>query len=318
MTSTNIASSPTEPPKKCGRKKCIAVLLVLLVVVAAAAYFSSSWFIGMHGGALQNSLELQQKLITAESRLEALEAQMSEMRERLREFETSPKTDETKDAPKSATDLGRLQSDMIALSSAMSALQMEVKQTGSHAALAQQVTQTSVAAAIAFVQLREAANSGRSFLDEFDTLRKATKSDAAFQEQLVVLEPYADKGVPTVTALHEELLTLENSALQAIERASAQNWWQRVLAELKGLISIRPLHGAGAPDTLTALENNIAKGDMTAALEEAKNLNPEAQKTLASWRTKVEAREKIDQALHIMAQRFVARAEPKPVKKDEP
>lgn len=319
MTLTDTAPSSTEPPKKCGRRKCLIGLLVALLVVAGGSYYFSTWFIDMHGGAAQNSLQLQQKLNTAESRLEALEAQISEMRTRLDKFEAEPATAETKGASKqSSTELARLQNDMIALSSAMSALQMEVKQTGNLAGQAQLATQSSVAAAVAFVQLREAANSGRGFEDEFDTLKKAAKNDATFQEQLAVLEPHAEKGIPTVASLNEELLALEASAMQATARATAQSWWERVLAELKGLISIRPLHGAGAPDTLAALENNVAKGDMNAVLEEIKNLDPEAQKILAAWQTKVEARQKIDAALQIMGQRFVARAEPKPAKKDEP
>jgi hypothetical protein len=192
-----------------------------------------------------------------------------------------------------------LQNDLATLSSALNDLRSEVKQTDSSATQTQKSTQASLAAAIAFIQLREAATSGRKFVNELAAMRKAARNDGDFQQQLGKLESFAPMGAPTFFALQEELISLEGP----IARTTAQTLWQKILTELKSLISVRPLHG-GDSVAFTAMERALAQGDGSVALDDMKNLPTDAQTVLNDWRTHVEARQQIDTALQTMADHF--------------
>ena len=192
----------------------------------------------------------------------------------------------------------------------MSGIETEVKRTGAAAMQRQQAAQSSMAAAIAFIQLRSAAEAGRGFASELAAVKSAAPEDAKFREVLARLEPYAAKGAPKLMRLREEFITLESSVSVAVSRSTAQNWWGRLVSEMKGLISIRPLHGGGAMDNSTTAEDALSSGDLPAALVAIGSLPPEAQDVLKNWRAKAEARAAVDADLHDLSDRLTAMAAP--------
>jgi hypothetical protein len=250
----------------------------------------------------QKFSEIEQQIQTINSRIDDLNAHMNK-----EPVGTAPVM-QNPEASSSIETLTHMQSDLAALSSAVSGLQVEVKQAGSSAAATQQTAQATLAAAIAFIQLRSAAESGRGFISELAGLRSAAPDDSRFRETLDKLVPYAEKGAPVIGVLREEFMNLEAPTTEAIDKASAQNWWQRILAELKGLISIRPLHGNDATGADAEVENALAVGDVDAAITAAKTLPPEAQDVLKDWLAQAQARAAIDTALHDLSDRFVALA----------
>jgi hypothetical protein len=203
-----------------------------------------------------------------------------------------------------------MQSDLVALSTALNALEAEVKQSKSDTVEARQTTHNALATAIAFIQLRETAAAGRSFVTDLAALRTLAENDSGFQEPLAQLEPYAIKGAPTIDALREEFLGLEWAASFAFDKATAQNWKQRLLADFRGLISIRPLQGDAASDAFATTEAALASGDLKTALDAAKGLPLEMQPVFKDWLAKAEARQSIDAALHALADRLTTRNAP--------
>lgn len=213
------------------------------------------------------------------------------------------------DAIKTA-DLAHVQSDLTTLSSAMVALQTEVKATGATANEARETSTALIASAVSFIGLRETAASGRPFADELAALRETSKNDASLLELATKLEPYALKGAPTFATLRDELLQQRPSVAVAIAKGSAQHWWQRILAELQGLITVRPLHG-DEKDTLTVLESALTHNNATEALEAFKNLPTDAQKDLADWQKGLEARQQADDVLKNITHHFTGLAQVK-------
>lgn len=330
-SSSESCSTPDEAvqlhcPKSRARFLAGAIFLAL---VLSAVLVLGLWFVRLHmmpGATVTTSstavvVQLEQRMTNIEQHVQALDGRLNELSARLDKnspVSVSTELPEPASVPSAAPlapasaaspqETARMQSDLAGLSAAVSALQAEVKQTGSAAAQTQQTTQSSLAAAIAFIQLRETADAGRGFGTDLAALRAVTGSDSGVQQPLARLEPYAAKGAPTTNALREEFVGLEAPASVAVDKAAAQNWWERFKADLSGLISIRPLRGGMTSDAFTAVETSLASGDLEAALAAVKDLPPEAQAVFGDWQAKAEARQGVDTALRALADHFIAQA----------
>ncbi|MDX2027920.1 MAG: hypothetical protein SFW62_04735 [Alphaproteobacteria bacterium] len=293
----------TNAPPSCRKKKlaCWLSLIALLALLGAAVWFAYPYILKMRGDAPGAA---QEKWAEIDQRLQALDTKLGDLSQRVE----AAKTDgHSETAQQSAEAVTRLQSDLTALSALVSGLQTEMRQTGANAQT-QQATLASMASAIAFLQLRDTAQTGRNFTAELSTLRQASKTYPALQEKLNLIEPHAAQGAPMPDALRETFINLEPAVLQAIGKATAQNWWERFLAVLRGLISIRPVHGGSTNDALTAAETALAKGDVAAALESTKSLPTEAQEVLKDWRAQAEARQQVNAVLQALAHEFAGLA----------
>ncbi|HUY68403.1 MAG TPA: hypothetical protein VMV79_03785 [Alphaproteobacteria bacterium] len=205
----------------------------------------------------------------------------------------------------------RLQGDVAALSAALDTVQAEVRRGSQNQASSQRAAQSLFAAAIAFMQLREAASSGHGYVEELAAMKVATRDDTAFAMPLAQLEPYALNGVPTAPALYQRFQSLAIAARRAIDESEAQNWWQRILVELRDLVIIRPVDSIdGANDALANIESDLAEGVIGTALDAAKGLPPAATETLKGWEQEAEARQTVDRSLQQMAELLIAAALP--------
>ena len=242
---------------------------------------------------------LQARVESLDARLHALETRVDGLNAAAANPQASRASDEERDEGDA-----KLQSDFAALSSAMTALQAEVKATGTADADARTASAAGIAAVAAYARLDEAAASGVAFADELAAMRDVAKNDNALLGLVAKLEPFQG-GVPTLTALGEELMQHHSAVAVAVAKGEAQNWWQRVVAELQGLITVRPLHG-GESDALAGLETALAKSNSTAAMDALKALPPDAQQSLGDWKKELEARQSVDEDLKDMAVHFTA------------
>jgi hypothetical protein len=240
-------------------------------------------------------VQLEQRVASDEQKIQELEAKLNDLGSNNASATTNAMP------PSEAPAATQLRSDFAALSATVSALQAGMKQAGSAATEIWQSTQNRISASVAFIQLRADADAGRAFGQDLTQLRVATVGDAAVQGPLAALDPYAAKGVANLDSLREEFERLEGPATVAVDKATAQSWRERLVAELKGLISVRPLHGAPTVDTLATAENALAVGDLAAALDAVRQLPPEAQEVFRDWQKKVEARMAVNQALQAIA-----------------
>jgi hypothetical protein len=283
---------PPKPRKSCGGKMAVFIgaMLCAAFLVLAALRFCPIYSRPVPTG-LQN---IPQRLGSLENRLQDLEEQIKT----IQAMATSQNTASNAPPPSNVTtDIGHLQNDIASLTTSLGTLENQVKDIASHYAQTRAATQTSLAEALAFISLREAALSGHPFAEELASMRKASASDEALGEPLGRLDTLAGKGVPTPAALLDELLARESSAETTTEKATAQGWWERLLAELKQLISIRRVHGGTENGTFTPVESALARNDITAALAALKNLPPEMQQALADWQAKAESRQTAEDAV---------------------
>jgi hypothetical protein len=297
-----------QPPKKsCAKKKGVCFLMALAVLIGGLALLHyCPWFIRAHSGMMGGDEAAQAQIEGLDRRVKALESRANASNA----SGASPSTaapaapEDAKADTAGAASLARVQGDLIALSAAMSALQTEVKATGVTAAETREASAAQIASVVAYMQLREAEAAGRPFIDELTLLRVAARSDSAMQTLAAKLDPYAAAGAPALAALRDELIAREPVVTVAVAKGAAQNWWQRILAELQGLVSVRPLHG-GEGDALARLEASLGKGS-AAALEAFKELPADAQHSLADWQARLEARQHVDEAVAAIAARFTA------------
>jgi len=315
------ATASTNPPaRSCLRKKRICLIVVLIFSLVAAGGFFCPWLLRTRAVVSPDPSQIDQKLAGVEQQIQSINNRLDDVNARMSKETASPSAAQNEENPASAKTLARIQSDMTTLSSVVAGLQVEVKHAGNAVAATQQAAQSSLASAIAFIQLRAATEAGRGFVTELAVLRRTAPDDNRFHEILENLKPYADKGPPTLTTLREEFMDLEAPASAAIDRSVAQNWWQRIRAELKGLVSIRPLHGGGAADALTTAENALDAGHPDEAVAAVKTLPQDAQDILRDWLAKIQARMAVDASLRELSDRFAALAgsPSTPNSRDEP
>ena len=291
-----------ETKQKSGaRKKPYFVIMVGTALFAVACFLIMPWLfhantvVSVSGGeevmqARMESLEARLKIVEDRTEL-AVPANMAGVVTEASKPEAAP-----------SAETAHIQSDLIALTSAMAALQSEVKATGASTAEVRDNANALVASVVAFLQLRDAVASGRSFADELTMMHDASRNDAALQALLGKLEPVAPTGAPTIDALHDELLQRQPSVAVAIAKSSAQHWWERVLAELQGLVTVRPIHG-GEGDALAELETAVTTKSAT-ALDVFKTLPDGAQKDLADWQKKLEIRKQADDVMHDIVRHY--------------
>jgi len=300
----------------------LLLLILLLLLIAGSMGFSYIWFSREQSlwPLADTTAPLREKVAVLESKVEALDARTNDLAAKVNALASAPAPtapEDTKTAKISSPDLTHLQSDLAALSASVSNLQAETKREDSVIAATRAQTQATVAEMIAFIQLREAAVTGRGFTHELATMQNAAKNDVRFTEPLDRLVPYAEKGAPTLFTLREQLTAQAADAEQAIAKASAQNWWERILIELKGLVSVRSLHESGPANAFRVMESDLDRGDLASAVDGMKNLPPEAQKTLEDWHTKADVRRTVDDNLRAMSESLIAGA-PAPSAQDTP
>jgi hypothetical protein len=304
-----------EPPEEASVIGRIFIWILALLVVAGClavgAYYLQTNGYGFPAPITNPAAanENASKIAAIEKQIQALTARVDELTTRLDDMATAPAAENAGTAKLSAADLAHVQNNLSALAATVNGLEADVKQAGSTAAALRAETSATLAETIAFLQLQAAAMSGHGFAHELETMQNAAKMDPSASEPLGRLAPLAENGAPDTAILRDRFSQQISAADRAIAKATAETWWQRLLAELKGLVSIRPLHGAATADTtLEAMQAALEHGDLGAALDKIDGLPPEAQAALADWRQEAEARRTINAALRALSDHFTAGA----------
>jgi hypothetical protein len=164
------------------------------------------------------------------------------------------------------------------------------------AALSQQVTQSSKSAEAAgqtgtrvvlAERLDNALRSGMPFADVLEGLRK-TGTDP---EKLKALEPFADKGAPTASAMLDGFEPLEAQILRD-ERAASGEWSDRLLRMMDKVVTVRPVNEPGATGvsaTLARIRQALAQGDMGGAAAAWASLPEPARRISEEWGRQITA-----------------------------
>ena len=161
--------------------------------------------------------------------------------------------------------------------------------------------------AVAASALRNAVEHGDPFAAELAIVKPlATDANA-----VALLEPFAASGVPSDTALGQELAaTIQPMLRAASEPPRDVGFLDRLQANAEKLVRIRPVveepRGNDRSAVLARIEQRATRGNVSGALTELNKLPPEGQAPFKAWIAKAEARNKAFDASRRLAAAAVA------------
>lgn len=259
------------PPARSTRKTTLFLILFGILLAIGVAF-----------AAFQFCPALTRLMVSAQDT-----TRMDDLERRLEALET-----ETKVLDKSSSAQGG--SDVASLRDEIDALKNKVTSSSDRQAIRE-----TVASALAFIDLRTAANHGRGFASELAALRANADNDPGIVAQVVKLEPFAAKGTPTLAQLHEQLIVAEKAA--PAPESNKPSFLEKAQTLLKPLISLHPLHDP----RLASVEAALRAGNGAEAVQAFDALPEDMKAALASWRTKLEARVSLDETLRALSDYFM-------------
>ncbi|WP_430396659.1 COG4223 family protein [Ferrovibrio sp.] len=164
-----------------------------------------------------------------------------------------------------------------------------------------------VALLLAWQSLRDRAARGSGFVAEANAVAPllGATPPTTVREAFTAVQAFAASGAPTETALAGSFAAVmeaqQKEAVPATAVDAAQNWWQRALNKLSGLVTIRRVGGEaadGGTDKLSIAAGLLERGDLAGAQAALEGLHAGA--ALTAWRGGAEARLKLDAALERM------------------
>ncbi len=300
-----------QPSKKRGFG-FVLFFLFLIALVGAAFLQAGRPFEGRQW--LVSSVALRDAKPTAlEERLAKAEKEIAVLSSRLAVgAEASPSVSRGPDSE----DLEKLKAGLAGLSGALELLQKRLEESSETTDQVRRKAQVDFATVVAFIRMQNAALMGQSFDKERQALRDLAGGDQALIDDLLKLEPASLTGAPDLRALQQEWRDLADDAQTALRKAAAQTWQERVLVAIESLVSIRSLKSMqGKTLSFAAIDLDLTRGDLAAALEKAKAFPPEVRLVVREWLSKAELRLEMERALdnlasHLIAREIVAKEKP--------
>lgn len=286
-------------------------------------------------------------LSPVEGRLQALEAAGGELGRRLQEVQETANRAASRaedafnrplpqpPAPQNEAALSDLSTRLEDLSTRLSALESEARANAQRAAdaaggvqtlsqrlgeqdqrlatLSQQVAESSRSAEAAgqtgtrvvlAERLGEALRNGRPYADVLEALRKT----GADPETLKPLEPFAETGAPTPSAMLAGFEPLEARILRD-ERSASGAWSDRLLRMMDKVVTVRPVNEPGAtgvPATLARIRQGLASGDMGGAAAAWAALPEPARRISEEWGRQATALAGAEQASRAISEEALA------------
>jgi uroporphyrinogen-III synthase len=178
---------------------------------------------------------------------------------------------------------------------------------------------------LATARLKSAVAAGRPFTAELQAFDGLAAGDDGLTDALTKTQSsigtYGQAGIPTTTALLQQVPGLVDHALEVsggalAENPSGQGWLDRLMAGLSKLVKVRPSDGAATgesnADHLSRAETAAAAGDLSAAAAAMDGLTGPAADAVKSWRETAAARLAAEPALDGLEQAALARVAASP------
>ena len=194
---------------------------------------------------------------------------------------------------------------------------LEAASAGAHTAAA------AAGLVLGATELRARIAGGEPFTSELDSIAKLAAADPALSasvaEPLAALKPLAGAGAPSLAQLQAEfpavataIAQAEGSATGAAAGVAKASFWDRVLGRLESLVTIRPVAEGGEVagnstlDRLARAEDQLARGNLPAAVAELSALTGAAHEAAAPWIARAQARFATDAAAKKLAAALLA------------
>ena len=174
---------------------------------------------------------------------------------------------ETADVQKIQQELAQRTTASDDLSDRLAALQHQVQ--------AQQSTdRTGSVLLLALLQMREAVEEARPFPAEYAAFKQLAASDPELAAAAGPLAEAAQQGMASRAVLRQGLTDLAAKIPAKEVRATKTRWWWQALDRLRGLVTVRHIGGenAGPVAAVNTAEEDLAQGDLAAAVAEIDKL----------------------------------------------
>ncbi len=180
-----------------------------------------------------------------------------------------------------------------------------------HQMQAQQgVDRTGAALLAGLLQIREAVEAGRPFPNQYDAFMALAHGDPKLTAAAAPLAEAAHNGVASRAVLRQRLDDLGGQIAGAMTPPPAGDWRGKALAELRSLVTIRRLDGAGqspAEAALGAAQRALSRGDLAAAVKNLGALAGAGGEAARPWLALARSRLAVEDALAQLQQLLVAR-----------
>lgn len=151
-----------------------------------------------------------------------------------------------------------------------------------------------LAALTSFHALKESISRGEPYAARLAQLTQAADGNAAAQEQLSILQPYADKGVATLSVLRTQF---DSIAPQALMAGSQEGTLASNLHKLVRIRKVGEQPGNDDEAVIARAETRLTDGELDAAIKELAQLSPPAVAVFAPWAGKAQEVVRVRNAL---------------------
>ena len=249
--------------------------------------------------------ELRQQLQALENRPAAAAGDIAELRQQVKALEAKPAA-----APPELTEI-RQQVQQLTATNADLGKRVAALEKGEQAQSAADPTDTTLLLAV--LQIREAIETARPFAAEYDALAALAKARPDIAAAAAPLAEPAKSGVASRAVLIERLRALRGAIATAQAAPADHDWATRAWGQLRGLVTIRRVDGAGqsaAEAGVSAAERALAAGDLPGAVTALDGLTGSAAEAAQPWRQMARQRLAAEEALHHVQSLLVARLGP--------
>lgn len=148
-------------------------------------------------------------------------------------------------------------------------------------------------------RLRQAVEQGSPFAGALDgmhrLLDKTTLTEPA-NKALLTLDAHKNEGVVSALALRDGFAEKIGDIVDAEAAPADASWWDRTLARLKNMVTVRPtgdVKGQDAPAIVARAEAALNRGDVDRAVTELQGLSPNAAVAAADWLQRAQTRQSV-------------------------
>ncbi|NBX73629.1 MAG: hypothetical protein EBQ89_04950 [Alphaproteobacteria bacterium] len=154
---------------------------------------------------------------------------------------------------------------------------------------------------LSYLDLRQVASTSRPFEREWKSFCQSVSDRQDVEQLCQQMKEHAQAGVATREALGQRFNVLAGATLQKLRLAEAPQWWDRVLAELQGVISVRRMQldgQSGGPErVLFEIDAHLQRGELAEAIAAVQALPGDAGEPLQEWLRDAEARDQLETTL---------------------
>jgi uroporphyrinogen-III synthase len=172
-------------------------------------------------------------------------------------------------------------------------------------------------AVLAVARLRQSVEQGSSYAGALGGVQRLVDAQAlpeAANKALLTLDAHRAEGVVSALALRDGFAARIEDIIEAEAVPANGSWWDRTLARLENMVSVRPtgnVAGQDAPAIVARAETALNRGDVDKAVTEVEGLSSASAKAAADWLKEARVRQDVLGAVDTLESALLEGAAPK-------